>query len=650
MTYVQWCQNGICVALWVEPSKVRSGDFMKYKQLLLGSLAAGALLTAALMSFKFHIFEAHLYDFRMRSQGVREKNPHTAIITIDDATLDKLAFESTLNLHHYVELLKYLSANSNVKAIGLLSDLNKPLLEESKTNATLHMNEFLELAQKFNRSGAPLILGTPFEVTGEVLPPEKLRAIPHGLALVHKDGNLFSEDKVTRRALYSVNSVKTFHTLIAETISGKDHFDHYASFENADAADARFFFINYGTSTKSEKSLVKEYSFLDVLEKKVPLSAFDGKIVLIGPKSDSNSNDYTYTPFSRELFTNSKLQVHAQIIETLLHDDAILLAPKWSTALVTLFLTTLIIFSVFNTTPMQGVTITVFLTSLFVLTSLVVFKFTDVAISMARPLLGIFFSYYVFVPYRLIQEFKSRASYQKKHEVLMQVDELKRNFMNLITHDLKTPVARIHGLAEMLGRSGSDIKIVSEVMKSTEELNRFITSILELAKVETKEMTLNKSSKDINRIVEECIKSHRFDAKAKNIEIEAQLEPLFPIYVDPLLITRVISNLLDNAIKYSPSGSVIHVTSKESSDHSNMLEVTVSDNGPGINQKDLEHIFHKFFRPSNDLTMQVKGYGLGLYLSKYFTELHKGALEVSSEEGKGTSFKVSLPFEGGTYA
>ena len=61
-------------------------------------------------------------------------------------------------------------------------------------------------------------------------------------------------------------------------------------------------------------------------------------------------------------------------------------------------------------------------------------------------------------------------------------------------------------------------------------------------------------------------------------------------------------------------------------------------------------IFDKFFRPSNDLTMQVKGYGLGLYLSKYFTELHKGALEVSSEEGKGTSFKVSLPFEGGTYA
>ncbi len=285
--------------------------------------------------------------------------------------------------------------------------------------------------------------------------------------------------------------------------------------------------------------------------------------------------------------------VHAHIIQTLLDNSAIKNSSTGIDVAITFFLTIFVVWMVFHTTPARGVAITMLLAISFVVTSLALFRLFYLSLNMSHPLLGIFFAYYVFVPYRLMTEFRKRSEFQRQHEVLMQVDELKRNFMSLITHDLKTPVARIQGMAEILGRAGADFKIVKEIVNSTEELNRFITSILELAKVETNRVKLEKTSKDVNKVIEDCVKSFRFQAESKNIEVITDLEPLFPIPVDVALLSKVIANLLDNALKYSPSGSEVTIHSKESITKPGFIEISISDNGSGIKSKDLDNLFLK---------------------------------------------------------
>jgi hypothetical protein len=198
-------------------------------------------------------------------------------------------------------------------------------------------------------------------------------------------------------------------------------------------------------------------------------------------------------------------------------------------------------------------------------------------------------------------------------------------------------------MAEVLGRSGADSKIVSEILGSTEELNRFITSILELTRIESNKVKLDRQSKDVNKIIEDCVRKAEFQARAKHIRITTDLEPLFPIRIDAPLIAKVIANLIDNAIKYSPEGASVSIESRESTEKPGFIEITVTDTGHGIGQKDLDNLFSKFYRPKNDITMKTKGTGLGLYLSRYFVELHDGSLTMDSVEGKGSMVTLLLP-------
>ena len=617
-------------------------------RLVLLSCGAGLALTAILMNFKLMIFEASLYDFRMRAQGAKRQSPRVALIAIDDATTDALDEAPPLHMQQHLQLLKLLS-RSGAKAVAFMVDFNKALNEgdatslEQKSRSMIVADEFTATAKASAKAGVPVLLGTDFDVTGEVLPPSSLQTIPRGLAIIHKDSAAFSEDKVSRRGIYAVNGEKTVHAQLAELTNGKRDASQYDGLSFMPEVNARFFLINFRGSTQETRPPFPQYSFIDVLKGLVPVSAFKDKIVIIGAKSETNSNDYAYTPFAREFFTNPKLGIHGHIVETLIHDDALKPSPLALNAAITFLLTACIVWLVFNTSPALGVGITMMLCLGYTALALFFFKFSNLALDMSHPLLGIFFAYYVSVPYRLIVEFKQKADFQRKHEVLMQVDELKGNFMSLITHDLKTPVARIQGMAEMLGRSGSDPNIVNQIVTSTDELNRFITMILELAKVESNHIQLQRSSKDVNRLIEECVRKLTFQATRKDIKLETDLEPLFPIAVDLALVGKILANLVDNAIKYSPEGPTETIATKESTKRPGFVEVTVKDEGYGIRKADQQNLFHKFYRPHNDQTMQSKGYGLGLYLSRFFAEMHGGGLEVVSDLGKGSTFSLYLP-------
>ena len=162
---------------------------------------------------------------------------------------------------------------------------------------------------------------------------------------------------------------------------------------------------------------------------------------------------------------------------------------------------------------------------------------------------------------------------------------------------------------------------------------------MDLTKIESQNINLTIVQKDINPIIESVIDSLSYEYNRKNIEVEIALGPLYPISIDVSLLFRVISNIVENAIKYSPENSKISI---KTWDDAQWVYIQVTDDGPGIDLDDLTYIFDKFFRVKNDASHSIKGTGLGLYLVRYFVELHGGKIEVNSKLGSGTTFIIKL--------
>ena len=129
-------------------------------------------------------------------------------------------------------------------------------------------------------------------------------------------------------------------------------------------------------------------------------------------------------------------------------------------------------------------------------------------------------------------------------------------------------------------------------------------------------------------------------AKERSIQILTEFEPMFSMKLDTDLLHQVFTNLVENAIKYSPKSTKILVSTEELDGR---LIVQVADQGKGIPENEIENIFTKFYRSSQATSSKVKGSGLGLYLARYFVELHNGRISVESDTGKGSTFTVELP-------
>jgi signal transduction histidine kinase len=225
------------------------------------------------------------------------------------------------------------------------------------------------------------------------------------------------------------------------------------------------------------------------------------------------------------------------------------------------------------------------------------------------------------------------------------VEEMKSNFLRMMSHDVKTPVARIQGMTELALRdpnplSESQIQALKTIAASTEELSSFFGSILNLGRIESKEIQLHLRSKDINALLQEVISKCEYLAQQKNIRMITEFEPMFSMKIDEDLMRQVFTNLIENAIKYSPENSSILVSTEETE---GQVRVQVADQGIGIPESDIPRLFSKFHRAENAKTSDIKGSGLGLYLSNYFVNLHQGKINVESEPNKGSTFTVELP-------
>lgn len=615
-------------------------------------LLGAAILTAVLLNLDFNLLEANLYDMRM-ARGIQAKpDPSIVIVTLDDASTAALDEFSPLPMDMHAQLMESLE-KLEPRAVGYLVDLNQ-VAQTNPDAAGPWAQRFVDSAQRMESRGTAVMVGTRYDVNGEIVPPFPLSTLPHAVAVLHKDGNVFAGDKITRRALVYLNDKPVFHTELARRLGLISAGQKPAGTFHVREADGDYFFFRYHGKTMLNPDHPQQlpyarYSFVDVLKGKVPADALRGKTVLVGTLSKDDSSDFAMTPYSKSAFSTPRLIIHANILDSIIHDDGIIRVTVWANWLTTYSVTAFVLWWVLNSTPLYGVFSTLSLILSVLLMGQLLFQVKGLWLRESQPLVGIFVGYYLVVPYRLIREYKKRWDYQKKNEILTQVEEMKTNFMYLVTHDLKTPVARIQGLAEVLLRKSADRLIerdketLGNIMQATDELNHFITSILELSKVESNRLQLHLESKDINRLIERSVEGFKAQARARKTLLVTNLEPLFPVRIDAGLISKVINNLIDNALKYSPPGSKVTIDSREEGD---WIEISVSDQGIGMSASEMENLFTRFYRAKNDTTTKITGTGLGLYLTKYFIEAHGGRVEVQSVKDQGSTFKIILPVAG----
>lgn len=603
------------------------------------SFGIALLLAVAAVNTNLYRVEAYFYDLRMRWKGTEAAHPDIVLLAMGDNNDDSFS-----SIDMQAKVLEKILAEKP-KAILYMNRFDPTEVDTRPTAA----ERFVSLARKAEGQGTQVLLGTDVDLSGEVLPPYPLSLLPHAPSILHKDGTMFGEDKVMRRGLLSVLGEPTLHLRAAYPELGNEELKK----KMQEVRGAYFYkpaqswhvLTRYPGDTDINNLVFPVVRFRDLAEGR-DLDKVRGKIIIAETMRRDAMNDYAYTPYSRVVYANPRLAVHASIIDTLLKDSGILIVNKKVDAILTFFLALCLAFIAITMRPSRGVLALIGF-SLTVFFGYVLLFRMGYGMPVVHPVLAMFFTYYLIVPYRAILEYKKRWEVQEKHDILVQVEEMKGNFLSLMSHDLKTPVARIQGLAEMVIRQGElkpeQQEEMKQIIASTERLDKFISKILNLTKVESNEIKLNRRSKDVNKILEQCVQKLEFQARQKNIRVHVALDPLFPIQVDAALLNQVFTNIIDNAIKYSPEHSEVRVSSREVD---NNVVITVEDSGPGMDEKDREQLFTKFFRGSSHPGDESKGSGLGLYLSKYFIELHRGQVEAQSQLGAGSKFVIQLPING----
>ncbi len=227
------------------------------------------------------------------------------------------------------------------------------------------------------------------------------------------------------------------------------------------------------------------------------------------------------------------------------------------------------------------------------------------------------------------------------------LSEIKNDFINNMTHELKTPISTIALSSEMILKGDFSVdkekfyRYVGIIHKENKRLEDQVERVLNVAKLDQEKINLKKTAININELLEEARENFSLNQLGNGVEINLKLEAENPIIVaDSVHITNVIYNLLDNAIKYCDIDPKININT---SNVNGGLLLEISDNGIGIKREDIKMIFDKFYRVPTGNLHNVKGFGLGLFYVKLIVDEHNGKIEVKSKIGEGTSFTIWLP-------
>ena len=548
------------------------------------------------MQIQLNYIEAFFYDMRVRLRPAPVTSQRVTTIAIDVETQGKL--KHIPEAQDYILLFQQLQ-KAQPKAVIYLQSMEEIIgsYEELEVLAeqAAQLNFYAADDSRLPEEG--------FEEDFRLLPP--LQNLNYESAPKTSDLTSFAKDGVSRRMILDMHGEPLLHLKLAASINGTTNALSYrGAFPFKRTTQA---YINF-----RPKGTYKPLSFAKVMAGHFSKSSFKDKIVLIGRDTKSDTNDYVMTPYSRDNTAMSRLELHANILDTMILNNALIRSPFWLDFLATSLIAILTIFVIMAVLPGQGLMILLMSMAAYFLFCTFFFASFGFWLDLTHPLLAIFICYYFFIPYRLIIENRKSWEYYQKHALLSQVEELKSNFLRMMSHDLKTPVARIHGMTEVALRdthplSKNQNEALSSIQKSTEELSHFFSSILSLGRIEAKDIKLQLKSKDVNALLTEVINKCDYLARNKNIKIITEFETMFSLKLDEDLIRQVFTNLLENAIKYSPENSSVLISTEETD---GIVKVQVADQGIGIPREEILNLFSKFL--SSTVRCQFKHQGLRL--------------------------------------
>jgi PAS domain S-box-containing protein len=225
------------------------------------------------------------------------------------------------------------------------------------------------------------------------------------------------------------------------------------------------------------------------------------------------------------------------------------------------------------------------------------------------------------------------------------LDRMKDEFVGTVSHELRTPLTAIKGFIELVldGDSGpvpdTQREFLQVAARNADRLGALINDILDVSRIESQGLEIRTEPIDLAAVLEDVAATFRVMAQAKGLTLRQEVAKIPKVMGEPARLVQVFSNLVSNAIKYTPKGEV-GVTAGVSNGG---IEVIVHDSGIGLTKEEQGQLFTKFFRGRNPVVADSGGTGLGLVIAKAIIEQHQGTIDVESRPGEGTRFRVVLP-------
>lgn len=225
------------------------------------------------------------------------------------------------------------------------------------------------------------------------------------------------------------------------------------------------------------------------------------------------------------------------------------------------------------------------------------------------------------------------------------LEEMRKEFVANVSHELRTPLTTIKSYAETLLDGAMDDssvarQFISVINDEADRMTRLVNDLLELSRLDNKEIKWNKRPVRIDLLLREVISKMMMSARKKRLSVECEIEEKLEVFADRDKMEQVFQNVFSNAIKYTPEGGGIFVKAKNIG---NQVCISVKDTGIGIPKEDLPRIFERFYRVDKTRSRELGGTGLGLSIAREIVLAHDGEINIFSEQGKGTEVIIKLP-------
>lgn len=249
---------------------------------------------------------------------------------------------------------------------------------------------------------------------------------------------------------------------------------------------------------------------------------------------------------------------------------------------------------------------------------------------------------------------ETNAKLKEAYKKVKKLDKAKSEFIYIASHQLRTPLTAIKGYISMLlegdyGKIQSEPqeKTLKNIFSANERIIALVNSLLNLSRLESGKIKLNKEKVDLNELLSQLVKDFQNQAQAKNLKLyfEAPEKSIKEIEIDREKIREVVSNLIDNGIKYTPKGEIkIKLGKINKKEKGEFALIEIQDTGEGMDKEEIAKLFHSFSRAKAGAKHWVSGAGLGLYIAKKFITMHQGSVKAVSEgKGHGSKFVIELP-------